>query len=152
MDKDRISDIKKMALENRHHYFYINMNEYSDCGFFDGNKFLNDAGKKLKKKADILHAFPLNGELEELFCDNITVEWMKKLRELCSIYNCLLIINNRLDIARVIEADGVFFDKCGILIKDIIDISEGLIIGTNQENFEFADYIIDNKDTFHILD
>lgn len=149
MSNNRISDIKKLSLQSRRNYYNLDMMEYLNIckDYFDGNKFLNEAAKTLKKGADILHVFPL-----ELCPESITVEWMKKLRELCSIYNCLLIINNRLDIARVIEADGVFFDENGILIKDIMDISEGLIIGTNQENFEFADYIIDNKNTISILE
>ena len=147
MKNERISDIKKLSLQSKNHYCCIDMNKYCDYDCFDGNKFLNEAGKELKDGADILHAFPL---ISEHFSDSITVEWMKKLRELCAIYNCLLIINNRLDIARVIEADGIFLDEKGILIKDMIDISDGLIIGTSQKNFEFADFI-KNKDTIQIL-
>ena len=131
MYRNNISDINNLTLQKRNNYFLINMNEYSE-----ENELLNSVGKLLKNGTDILHVIPYFG------FDKISVERMKKLRELCSIYNCLLIINNRLDIARVVEADGVFFDEEGIMIEDIKDISEGLIIGTNQTNCEYADYII----------
>ncbi len=140
MKNDKISDINKLSLKKRNNYQLLDINEYSD-----ENKFLNSVGEFLKNDTDILHIIPSASS------DNLTVDWVKKVRELCSIYNCLLIIHNRLDIARVTDSDGIFFDEKGIPIKDIKDISEGIIIGTSQENCELADYILTEKNKITVL-
>ena len=64
----------------------------------------------------------------------------KKIRELCSIYNALLIINDRLDIALEIDADGVFLDENSFTVKSARELlSDKHIIGANYfaENIDF---------------
>ena len=65
----------------------------------------------------------------------------KKIRELCSIYNALFIINDRIDIALEIEADGVFLDDNSFTVKSARELlSNKHIIGTSylEENIDYV--------------
>jgi len=73
-----------------------------------------------------------------------------KIRQLTSIYNSILIIQDRIDIAKLIEADGVFLDKNSIDInhaKMILD--NNMIFGS--DNSDEADYIISIKPHQNII-
>ncbi len=74
----------------------------------------------------------------------------KKIRELCSIYDSLFIVNSRVDIARIVKADGVHLDINDVDVcsaKSILDPNSivGLSIPSLDQvhNFqgEQADYL-----------
>ncbi len=70
----------------------------------------------------------------------------KKLRELCSIYNVIFVIKNRVDVAKIIEADGVILEEDEISYneaKEILDenVLIGLLTGNNACISPEFDYI-----------
>ena len=82
------------------------------------------------------------------------IEHGKRIRELCSIYNALFIVHDRLDVAKIVHADGVFLPKNGINAKIAKDFFENnIIIGTcidnkteiSENELDKFDYIICNK-------
>ena len=82
------------------------------------------------------------------------IELGKRIRELCSIYNALFIIYDRLDIAQIVHADGVLLEEDSIDVETTREIlGSNFIIGIqiNKENDNFineidkADYIICNE-------
>lgn len=85
----------------------------------------------------------------------------KKIRELCSIYNALFIVNDRVDIAKILEADGVHLGQNDIDIKNARNLlGENAIIGMNIHSQEQAkdaemngaDYIITNFSDIQYLE
>ena len=70
----------------------------------------------------------------------------KSLRQLTSIYDSLLIIKDRIDIACIIDADGIF------LTKDTVDYNSALkianknkIIGSDITYAQYSDYIVSDN-------
>ena len=51
--------------------------------------------------------------------DKINLEISQKLRQLCSIYNSILIIETRFDFVKILEADGSLLDHNSIPLKTI---------------------------------
>ena len=121
--------INQLRLKDKNLYLIV---EYEL--FNDENELLNTIAMELENNTQII----------QLNCnhactkDIITVG--KKLRELCSIYNALFIINDRIDIVLEVEADGVFLDENSFTVKSARELlSDKHIIGTNyfDENIDF---------------
>lgn len=71
--------------------------------------------------------------------DNVkqTIDWAEKITKLCSEYNAVSIINDRVDIASVSGADGVHLGQNDIYPDDVMKItSNKLIIGTSNALIE----------------
>jgi thiamine-phosphate pyrophosphorylase len=71
--------------------------------------------------------------------DNVkqTIDWAEKITKLCSEYNAVSIINDRVDIASVAGADGVHLGQNDIYPDDVMKItSNKLIIGTSNALIE----------------
>lgn len=86
-------------------------------------------------------------QLENRFCSTKSfIKKGKKVRELCSIYNALLIIKDRLDIALIVNADGAHLGQEDTDIKSARHIlkHEG-IIGITVETDEELEEAIKNK-------
>ena len=66
---------------------------------------LNSIAQKLDCGAKIIQFYFKNAS------DSQNVEIGHKLRQLCSIYNALLVVNSRADIAQIIQADGLCLFK-----------------------------------------
>lgn len=67
------------------------------------------------------------------------IELGRKIRELCSIYNALFIVNDRIDIAKIIEADGVHLGQDDIDIKYAREIlGSNFIVGVSTHAPEQA--------------
>ncbi|MCD7878310.1 MAG: thiamine phosphate synthase, partial [Candidatus Gastranaerophilales bacterium] len=67
------------------------------------------------------------------------IELGKRIRELCSIYNALFIVNDRIDIAQIVHADGVHLGQEDIDIKSAREIAgENMIIGISTHCREQA--------------
>ena len=63
----------------------------------------------------------------------LTIEWAKKISELCNEYEAVSIINDRVDIACVSGADGVHLGQNDISPNDVEKITENqLLIGTSN--------------------
>lgn len=92
------TDIKKIILKNKKEYF-----------FFDKNN-IDIAGNALAKGVKIIIFKPI-------FNDKTNIEIAQKLRQLCSIYESLLIIHKRVDIAEITDADGIYLNKNDLTIE-----------------------------------
>ena len=63
----------------------------------------------------------------------LTVEWAKKITQLCNEYEAVSIINDRVDIACVSGADGVHLGQNDISPNDVEKITKTqLLIGTSN--------------------
>ena len=74
--------------------------------------------------------------LRELaYPDNVVVEIASKLRILCDEYGATFIVNNRSDIAMIVEADGVHLGQNDINPQDARTVlGENAIIGKSTHN------------------
>lgn len=69
-----------------------------------------------------------------------------KLRQLCSMYNALLIVNSRIDIAQVIEADGICLFKNNLTPNHIQKIIHNdIILSFKVETVEDVIYANQNN-------
>jgi len=90
--------------------------------------------EKFQSKEDFLDAIAssLNGGLDMiLFSENsipdgVIVELGQKIRILCDEFDATLIVDKRVDIAKIIDADGVYLDE-----NDISPYDARLVLGTN---------------------
>ena len=65
------------------------------------------------------------------------IEIAHKLRQLCSIFNALLIINSRIDIAQLVKADGICLFDGDITSKQVKSLThDDLIIAMHIDNFK----------------
>ncbi|MFH0703128.1 MAG: thiamine phosphate synthase [bacterium] len=78
--------------------------------FLSHDEFLDKVASALKGGVGIVQLREKNSSAKEF------IELGKKIRELCSFYNAVFIVNDRVDIANIVEADGVH------LGQDDIDI------------------------------
>lgn len=136
--------INKLRLQNKTKYLIISSENYKD-----EDSFLDDIAKKLNNGLEILI---LN---EKHFSTKKVIKIAKKIRELCSIYNVIFIICDRLDIVQITEADGIHLFEESVNIEIARDfLGENKIIGktmTNKEEVISAtnngfDYIIYNSE------
>lgn len=121
--------INKLRLRDRDLYLVIQYELFSN-----ENDFLDAIAYELENGASILN---INFGLSYT---NEIITIGKKVRELCSIYNVLLILNDRLDVVQIVEADGVFLDKNSFNVSVARDfLGSNYIIGTNyfEENVDF---------------
>lgn len=126
--------INKLRLKDKNKYLVINTNLFDE-----ETSLLDFIASELENGMQIL----------QLNTNNVTTKMLinsgRKIRELCSIYNALLIVNDRIDIAQNIEADGIFLDENSFDIHTAKEyLGENIIVGTNYQS-ENADYIITNK-------
>ena len=91
--------------------------------------FLDAIASALQGGVDILI-------LRELaYPDNVVVEIASKLRILCDEYGATFIVNNRSDIAMIVEADGVHLGQNDISPQDARTVlGENAIIGKSTHN------------------
>ncbi len=133
-------NINKLRLKDRKKYLIVSLKNAND-------DFLDFVAAQLNSGVDIIEV-----KGDDLNAKTV-IEQVKIIRELCSIYNSLLIIYDRIDIALAVEADGVVINSNGIPIEKTRElIGHNMILGFYDEpaeNFELpchVDYIIsDNK-------
>ena len=122
--------INQLRLKDKNLYLTV---EYEL--FNDETDLLDSIAMELEKNINIIQLNCNHASTKDI----ITVG--KKIRELCSIYNALFIINDRIDIAIELEADGVFLDKNSFTIKSARELlSDKHLIGTDylEENIDFV--------------
>ena len=98
---------------------------YKICALEDisyENDFLNAAAQKLKDGAEIVE---FDGSS---IADKDYLSVGKKLRGLCGVFNALLIIRGRIDIAKLTGADGVIFDDTSIGISEGFELTENQLL------------------------
>lgn len=135
-------DINKFRLNGKTSYLIVNSEHFNAT-----DNFLDAIAKELENGVQVV-------ELRETCSAKEIIEHGKRIRELCSIYDALFIVYDRLDIAKIVLADGVFLPKNGIDIKLARNFFESnIIIGTTiddevtikEKEIENFDYVIYNK-------
>ena len=108
-----------LKLEKRKLYLITNSDK-----FLSKELFLDAIASALQGGVDVVR---LN---ETQIPDSIYTDLGKKIRVLCDEFGATFIINNRCDIARIVEADGVHLDENSVSIDDAREIlGENAIIG-----------------------
>ena len=125
-------NINQLRLKNKKTYMIVNSNTFNN-----EDDFLDAIAKELKEGIDIIEL------RESCSTPDKIIRIGKKIRELCSIFNTLFIINDRIDIAQIIQADGILLNKFSIDIFSAKELTnEKIIIGkvvSNNEEIEEAE-------------
>ena len=118
------SKVNKLLLKDK--------SRYSVCVLDDiaaENDFLNITAQKLKDGTEVLE---FDGTK---LCGRDYLSVAKKLRDLCGVFNALLIIRDRIDIAKLSNADGVALSKGSISPTEACKLTENTILmGYHAEN------------------
>lgn len=127
-------DLNKIRLDNRKLYLVTN----SDA-FNSDDEFLDAVASALSGGVDII-------QLREKTANaNRIIALGKKIRELCSIYNALFIVNDRLDLAKILNADGVHIGQEDVDIKTAREfLGKDFIIGVSTHEIAQATEAIEN--------
>lgn len=135
----RHSNIKQMSLQDKNIYLITSHDNFnSDDEFLDKIASILNAGVKIVQYRE------KNKPASEI------IKIGKSIRQLCSIYNALFIVNDRVDIAKILDADGVHLGQDDITISDAKKIlGDDKIIGISthkpddaiKAQNEGADYI-----------
>ncbi len=97
--------------------------------FLSKDEFLDAIASALQGGVDILML------REKIIPDNVIVELGHKLRTLCDEFGTTFIINDRADIAHIVEADGVHLGENDISVQDAREVlGHNAIIGKTATN------------------
>ncbi|HSA07431.1 MAG TPA: thiamine phosphate synthase [Candidatus Gastranaerophilales bacterium] len=126
---------KKKRLENRNLYLVTDRS-----GFNNQDDFLNAIAASLKGGVEIVQLREKTANAKEI------IEIGKKVRDLCAVYDALFIINDRIDIALALEADGVHLGQDDIDVKTARNIlGNDVIIGLSTHAPEQAQKSINSE-------
>ena len=135
-------NIKEILLKNKSKAIDI-----SKIDEFSQDKILNKVALALNNGIKIVHFYIKNAT------DKQNIETAQKIRQLCSIYDSLLIINSRVDIAQVVEADGVCLSSQDVTINQAQKIiHDDKIFCSYISSFENALEALENKFDYVCLD
>ena len=88
-------------------------------------------------------AFSLNSGVKmiQLYSNNIIASRLvalgKKMRELCSIYSALFILSERIDVAQLVDADGIHLEQDSVSVFDAKELlGAEKIVGISVETIE----------------
>lgn len=120
--------INKIRLMDKKLYLVTNSDSFGS-----DDEFLDAAASALKGGVDILQLREKHSDAKRI------IKLGKRLRELCSMYNTLFIVNDRIDIAQIVHADGVHLGQDDIDIQYAREVSgENFIIGISTHAPEQA--------------
>ena len=115
------SKLNKFRLQDKNLYLVT-----SSENFENDDDFLNAIASSLEGGVRLLQLREKSHDAKRI------IELGKKIRELTSIYDAIFILNDRLDIAQIIEADGVHLGQDDIGIKEAKNIlGDKTIIGVS---------------------
>lgn len=99
--------------------------------FLSKDDFLDAVASALQGGVDVVQL------REKCIPDNVIVELGHKIRTLCDEYGATFIVNDRADIARIVEADGVHLGNDDISIANAREIlGSNAIVGKTTHNPE----------------
>lgn len=106
---EKITDIKKLQLQKISKILII------EPDLFDSfDKIIDKCAKIIQKGSILVELNPSKNSDREF------LKLAQKLRQLTSIFECLFLIKNRLDIAKFCESDGIVIDFNSAGSKNII--------------------------------
>lgn len=130
--KEQFNNIK---LNNKKLYLIANSDNFEN-----DDTFLDAIASSLDGGVDILRLTGTNKSAEQI------IELGKKIKLLCAEYNATFIINDRADIAFILEADGLHLEQNSIDIKSARKIlGENPIIGISTQTIEQAEQAVQNS-------
>lgn len=108
-------------LNNKYLYLVTNSDKFNS-----DDEFLDAVASALKGGVDILQFREKNKPAKKI------IELGKKIKLLCSEYNTIFIVNDRIDIAAVLEADGVHLGQDDLDVKSAREIlGDKIIVGVS---------------------
>jgi len=121
---DKKTNLKQMLLRDKNIYLITSSDNFeSESDFIDKIALILKSGVKLVQYRE------KNRSAKEI------IETGRKIRELCSIYDALFIVNDRIDVAKILDADGVHLGQDDIDIKEarkILDSDKIIGISTHK--------------------
>ena len=118
-----------------------------DSTFFSQEVVLNEAASALNNGIKIIHFYFKNAT------DKQNIELGFKLRQLCSMFDALLIVNSRADIAQIIQADGLCLFNNDMTLDQAKKIFHNeIIFAIYVETLENAIEANENKADYICLD
>lgn len=112
-------NINKYRLTDKKLYLVTNSDKFEN-----DDAFLDAVASALKGGVQILQLREKNSSAERI------IKLGKKIRDLCTTFNALFIINDRVDIAQVVKADGVHLGQDDIDIQSARELLDSnMIIG-----------------------
>lgn len=117
-------DLKKYLLNNRNLYLVTNSDEFES-----DDKFLDAVAQALSGGVDIIQLREKKANARRI------IELGHKIRQLTSMYNALFIVNDRVDIAKIVKADGVHLGQDDVEIdyaKEILGNDKIIGISTHK--------------------
>lgn len=118
----------KIKLADKKLYLVTNSDKFDS-----EDAFLDAVASALKGGVDILQLREKNMSAKKI------VELGKKIKILCSEYNTTFIVNDRVDIAAILEADGVHLGQDDLDVKSAREIlGENIIVGVSTHAPEQA--------------
>jgi len=108
------SKLNKYLLEKKENYKKVSLQDFNS-----NNDFLDNVALLLNSKADVIEL-----ETKGINASSI-IKAGKRIRELTAVFGALFIISDRIDIAKILDADGVILDKTGMSIADAQKLIEG---------------------------
>ena len=134
-------DINKLRLIGKTSYLIASSEK-----FLSTDEFLDAIALQLENGIEVI-------ELRENNNAKNTIEYGKRIRELCSIYNALFIVYDRIYIAQIIHADGVYIPENGIDIDIAREfLGKNIIIGTKADSEKQIQEIIAKGADFVLYD
>jgi thiamine-phosphate pyrophosphorylase len=132
---DRLSEkLNKYRLRDKNLYLVT-----SSDGFNNDNDFLDAVASSLKGGVQVIQLREKNSAAKRI------IELGKKIRELSSFYEAIFIINDRIDIASIINADGVHLGQDDVDIKHAREIlGQEFIIGLSTHSPEQAQKAVED--------
>lgn len=145
MNLDKKTNIKQVLLKN---IISCNLIEYKPND--NENNFLDCTANLIKSNVKMVLFNGCNLTSKKF------IELGRKIQQICSIYNVIFLIQNRCDIAKIINSDGVILNYNDIDLKYAIDIvGDDKLFGYQilpcdncpQNNINQFDFIIYNSNT-----
>lgn len=135
------SKLNKYLLEKKENYKKVSLQDFNS-----NNNFLDNVALLLNSKADVI-------ELETKGIDaSSIIKAGKRIRELTAVFGALFIISDRIDIAKILDADGVILDKTGMSIADAQKLIEGgMLLGYFANKNEDIKQLKDNDLDFIVV-
>lgn len=120
--------INKSSIEDKKLYLVTNSDKFA-CE----DEFLDAVASALRGGVDILQLREKNMPAKKI------LELGKKVKQLCSEYGAIFIVNDRVDIAAILEADGVHLGQDDLDVKSAREIlGENKIVGISTHAPEQA--------------
>lgn len=115
----KMNKLNKFRLKDKKLYLVTNSDSFDS-----EDAFLDAVASALKGGVDLVQLREKNSSAKRI------IELGKKVRALCSHYNALFIINDRIDIAQIVDADGVHLGQDDADVEAAREIlGENTIVG-----------------------